>query len=78
MPIICANDCRCSDFSTDPEAPESPLIPDAELTPLVVDRVETVLAALEPTSPALPEMESLRKWRFLVISPVQLRKPTNK
>lgn len=38
----------------EPEAPESPLRPEAELMPLVVDTVEIVLAALEPTSPAPP------------------------
>lgn len=38
-----------------PDAPESPLKPEAELTPLVVDKVEIVLAALEPTSPVPPK-----------------------
>ena len=38
----------------EPEVPESPLRPEAELMPLVVDNVDIVLAALEPTSPAPP------------------------
>lgn len=50
-PTIC---CRCSGLSREPEAPDRPLRPDAELTPLVVERVEIVLAALEPTSPVPP------------------------
>lgn len=38
----------------EPEAAERPLSPEAELMPLVVDKVDIVLAALEPTSPAPP------------------------
>jgi hypothetical protein len=41
----------------DPDAPDKPLRPEAELTPLVVESVDIVLAALEPTSPVPPANE---------------------
>lgn len=48
-----------------PEAVLNPLSPEAELTPLVVDRVDIVLAALEPTLLSPPMLANGRR-EFLI------------